>query len=495
MRRWQAAPGAQTRFLSSSAYEVLFGGAAGGGKSVALLMAALRGTKDAAYRALLLRRTFPELQRSLIEVSRQIYPLVGGVYNESRKTWTFPSGAKIEFGHLESEHDVHQYQSAEYSFIGFDELTSFTRGMYVYMLSRLRSSTGLPIQVRAATNPGGKDGHDWVMESWRPWLDPTAPLIAEPSQTLHYRIVDDTEQWCEKGPGTLSRQFIPARAIDNPYLMEHDPEYITRLGALDPVTRAQLRDGNWLIKPGAGMYFKASWFGVVEHGPGEAKRVRYWDRAASENGDWTVGLRLAHTVDGTFTVEDVVRFRARPAEVEARIKATAAADGKGVMVGIEQDPGQAGVFEADYYVKQLVGYNVRTFRPTGDKVTRALPASAQAEHSNIKIVRGAWNQPFLEELEGFPEASHDDQVDALSGAFNSIASAAPVASFTNAQTQQVARFRSARRTFDGAMGDDRRGYLDEERDSGVKVLWSAPSIKDDYTPRGGNGGGWGNSGF
>jgi predicted phage terminase large subunit-like protein len=434
--RWEPNPGPQTRFLSSTATEVLYGGAAGGGKSMALLMAALRGVHDGNYRALLLRRTYPELERSLIEMSRRWYPLVGGIYNEARKQWRFPSGAVIEFGHLESDADVFAFQSAEYAFIGFDELTSFTERQYVYLISRARSAAGLPVRIRAATNPGG-EGHDWVLRRWAPWLDRSPEyrgLRAKPHEVLHYLITDEGEQWCALGPGTLSRVFIPARVTDNPFLMKGDPTYFVRLSLQDPVTRAQLRDGDWLVRPAAGLLFKRDWFDVIDALPPDViyARVRYWDRAASEKGDFTVGLRLAAGPDGIFYVEDIVRLRGTPARVEAAIKNTAALDGRDVMIGIEQDPGSAGVFEADYYVKQLGGFNVRCFRPTGDKVTRAQPASAQAERRNIKLVRASWNFAFLDELEAFPDDAHDDQVDALSGAVAALAEHANVARYLRA---------------------------------------------------------------
>jgi predicted phage terminase large subunit-like protein len=173
------------------------------------------------------------------------------------------------------------------------------------------------------------------------------------------------------------------------------------------------------------MYFKRAWFEIVGAAPANARRVRYWDRAATVDGDWTVGVRMSTTPEKALFVEDVVRFRGRPAEVMATILQTAQTDGHATIVAIEQDPGQAGVFEADAYVRELQGFNVRKIRPTGDKVTRAQPASAQAEARNIKLVSGAWNAAFLAELEGFPEGSHDDQVDAFSGAFNALVRGVP----------------------------------------------------------------------
>jgi predicted phage terminase large subunit-like protein len=423
-QEWRPNPGPQSDFLSLRVYEALYGGAAGGGKSEALLMGALRNITEPTYRAILFRRTYPELYRSLIERSYQWYPHCGGKYSTDRKQWRFPSGAVIEFGHLEHDVDVFAYASAEYQYLGFDELTSFTERQYTYLLSRARSSTGIPVRIRSATNPGG-EGHEWVMRRWGPWLDRSSEYKgkrAAPSEILHYRNGDKGEEWCDKGPGVLGRVFIPARVVDNPHLHLGDPGYLERLSGLDPVTRAQLRDGDWLARPAAGMYFKPAWFEVVAAAPAEAERVRYWDRAGTEekpnaDPDYTVGLRLARH-RGVYYVEDIVRFRGTPKDVEDRIKQTASFDGRDVMIGIEQDPGQAGKFEAAYYVRALDGYNVRTFPVTGDKITRAQPASAQAEARNIKLVpSGAtWGPPFLQELEAFPEGGHDDQVDALSGA-------------------------------------------------------------------------------
>lgn len=424
---WEPYKGAQSDFMACGAYEALFGGASGPGKSSALLALPLRWIGVAEFRALLLRRTFPELQRSLIEKSRTLYPAGGGSYNEQTKVWRFPSGAVIEFGHLEHDHDVHNYQSAEYQFIGFDELTTFSEHQYTYMLSRARSSSGIPIRIRAATNPGGS-GHDWVFRRWAPWLDPGCSVKAKGGQVLRYENTDDGERWSAQGP--LSRVFFPARVTDNPHLMKSDPGYLERLKGLDPVTRAQLLNGDWLARPAAGAYFKRDWLTVTQaRASSAARRVRYWDRAATEahkgsDPDYTVGLLVAHE-NGVFTVEDMVRLRGGPGTVEATIKQTAMIDPPGTMIGIEQDPGQAGKVEAHYYVRELAGHNVRCFPVTRDKITRAQPASAQAERGNIRLVSGPWIAPLLSELEAFPEANHDDIVDALSGAINALTSRAP----------------------------------------------------------------------
>jgi predicted phage terminase large subunit-like protein len=381
-------------------------------------MGALRYVDQPSYRALLLRRTFPELLRSLIPKSFVRYAGVGGrPVMSSQPHWQFPSGAVIEFSHLQHEHDVHKYQSAEYQYIGFDELTSFTEKQYEYMLSRLRTTAGIPCRVRAGTNPGG-EGHEWVMRRWAPWLDPESKVKAQPGQKLHYVNTDDGPAWAESGlVGALSRVFFPAKVSDNPHLNDG---YEQVLRGMDRVTRAQLLDGNWLAKPAAGEYFRRGWFKYVTAAPARArKRVRAWDLASTDNGgDWTVGVLLSCT-DRMWCVEDVVRTRQRPSGVEATVLATAKLDPPGTEVRIPQDPGQAGKAQAEAYTRLLAGYSVHAKPVTGDKVTRAKPASAQVEAGNVSMVEAPWNRPFLEILEAFPtDGVHDDDVDAFADAFN-----------------------------------------------------------------------------
>lgn len=448
---WEPSEGPQYQFLSLPTDEALYGGAAGGGKSEALLMDALRLVHEPYYRAIIFRRTFSDLKKSLIERSREHYPRLGGRYNESDHLWRFPSGALIYFGHLEHESTVYDHKSAEYQYIGFDELTSFLEFQYTYMGTRLRSSHGLPVRMRAATNPGDI-GHDWVMKRFAPWLRANDPkydgVRAAPGEELWYVAGPDGIRWIEldeqrammrarKGktpleaaalPLPLSRVFVPAKVTDNPYILQNDPTYIARLQVQDRVTRAQLLDGNWLARPGKGEYFKRVWFEVVDHAPNEhLARVRWWDRAATKknaknkNPDWTAGLKLYGPCSrGHFYIADVVRLQDRPVEVERLIVSTTKADGPHVSPYLSRDPGSAGEFEADYYIRELAGYDVHAERETGDKVTRAKPVSAQAEAGHIKLIRGEWNDAFLAEAEDFPEGKKD-QIDSLSGAFSILA--------------------------------------------------------------------------
>ncbi|MGB1561563.1 MAG: phage terminase large subunit [Sinimarinibacterium flocculans] len=173
--------------------------------------------------------------------------------------------------------------------------------------------------------------------------------------------------------------------------------------------------------PREGGMFKRSWFEVVDAAPATTRKVRRWDLASTEQSaggdpDWTVGLLLSECA-GTYYIEDVQRDRLSPAGVDRMLKSTASQDGRTVKIRLPQDPGAAGKAVASHHVKWLVGYDVRATPETGSKEVRATPVSAQAEAGNIKLVRGAWNEAFLEEVSMFPNAPHDDQVDALSGAF------------------------------------------------------------------------------
>ena len=223
--------GPQTDFLAASETDVLYGGAAGGGKSYAMLVDPLRFAHRAAHRALILRRSMPEL-RELIDKSRELYPKAfpGCKYKEVEKLWNFPSGAKIEFGFLERDADVYRYQGQAYSWIGFDEIThQSTEFSWNYLASRLRTTDPEIIPyMRCTANPGGVGAH-WVKKRY---IDPSPP----------------NESF--KGSDGLTRKFIPARLDDNPYLA-NDGRYEQMLKALPPTQRRQLLEGDWEVAEGA----------------------------------------------------------------------------------------------------------------------------------------------------------------------------------------------------------------------------------------------------
>ena len=223
--------GPQTEFLAADEKDVLYGGAAGGGKSYAMLVDPLRYAHRKAHRALILRRSMPEL-RELIDKSRELYPQAfpGCKFREVEKVWNFPSGAKIEFGFLERDADVYRYQGQAYSWIGFDEITHLpTEFGWNYLASRLRTTDPeIKTYLRCTANPGGI-GASWVKK----------------------RYVDAyTSNESFVGGDGLTRKFIPARLTDNPYLSE-DGVYEQMLMSLPPVQRKQLLEGNWDINEGA----------------------------------------------------------------------------------------------------------------------------------------------------------------------------------------------------------------------------------------------------
>ena len=223
--------GPQTEFLAAPEKDVLYGGAAGGGKSYAMLVDPLRYAHKKAHRALILRRSMPEL-RELIDKSRELYPQAfpGCKFREVEKLWNFPSGAKIEFGFLERDADVYRYQGQAYSWIGFDEITHLpTEFGWNYLASRLRTTdSSIETYLRCTANPGGV-GAQWVKKRYVDPIDPNNSFI---------------------GKDGLSRKFIPARLEDNPYLAL-DGRYEQMLKALPPVQRRQLLEGNWDVAEGA----------------------------------------------------------------------------------------------------------------------------------------------------------------------------------------------------------------------------------------------------
>lgn len=223
--------GPQEDFLAAGETDVLYGGAAGGGKSYAMIIDPLRFAHRAAHRALIIRRSMPEL-RELIDKSRELYPKAfpGCKYREVEKLWTFPSGAKIEFGFLERDSDVYRYQGQAYSWIGFDEITHLaTEFSWNYLASRLRTTDeSITPYMRCTANPGGAGAH-WVKKRY---IQPAPPNTSF------------------KGEDGLTRKFIPARLDDNPYLSK-DGRYEQMLKSLPPTQRKQLLEGDWNVAEGA----------------------------------------------------------------------------------------------------------------------------------------------------------------------------------------------------------------------------------------------------
>jgi predicted phage terminase large subunit-like protein len=409
----------QEAFMLLREREVFYGGAAGGGKTVALLMDALQYSDVPGYDALLLRPSLSEFQLAggLIDLSHDWLAGSRASWSGDTKTWRFPGpggrtgagGASLSFGYLANVEDLARYAGSSFSYLAFDELTRIPEQLYRRMFRVLRQPVttegpvaadgtrlaDVPVRVRATSNPGGT-GHAWVKA----------------------RFVDPAT----RPAGVV---YLPSRLEDNPYLDQDD--YREMLGELPLAERERLLRGDWEI-PDDGELFQRDWFDLIEPHqlPERTSAVRYWDLAgtgptsANRDPGYTVGLRLEHhPQSGSFYVSNVVRERKAPGAIEQLVAATAAGDGRAVPIRIEQEPGASGKAVAERYQRQVLpGFNVHSERVTGAKDVRARPVAAAAENGLLKIVRGRHSEDFLDELTAFPHGAHDDCVDALAGAYN-----------------------------------------------------------------------------
>ena len=242
--------GPQTEFLAASEREVLYGGAAGGGKSFGLLADPMRYFNNPNFNGLILRRTNDEL-RELIWKSQELYPKAfqGSKWAEKKSQWTFPSGAKLWLTYLERDQDVLRYQGQAFSYVAFDELTQYpTAFAFNYMRSRLRTTDPtLPIYIRATTNPGGS-GHGWVKKMFIDPAPANTKFVAKDLDTGEDLVYPDGHE--KEGEPLFYRRFIPASLKDNPYLMEGG-QYEANLLSLPEMQRRQLLEGDWAVADGA----------------------------------------------------------------------------------------------------------------------------------------------------------------------------------------------------------------------------------------------------
>ena len=416
---WRPNPGPQERFHTTRAYEVFYGGAAGGGKTESLIIEAARFVHVPEYSAVIFRRTFPELRQAhgVIERGRLYFPMLGGRYNEQTFTWRFPSGASIRFGQMEHIKDKYDYQSAEFAFIAFDELTTFEEEQYLYLMSRARTTaidatTGLkvPVRIRAASNPGNV-GHEWVKARF---IDSLPPY-----EVRYFRRIDDVDVPCEEtDENALSRQFIPARLSDNPILTSRDPEYVSRLMQLPLIERERLLAGNWDILL-EGNIFKPEWFKVIDQAPFDLKWIRYWDLAASvkTRADFTASAALAADREANLYIRDMIRIKAEWPDAKKLIKATIMSEEHVKRTGIETKVHGLAAVQEFARDPDLIGHKVEGRDVDRDKVSRALLWSSRAEQGKVYLVHGPWVNSFLLECSLFDgtERTHDDQIDSVSG--------------------------------------------------------------------------------
>ena len=373
----KAQPGPQTAFLSTQADIAIYGGAAGGGKTYALLVEPLRHLYNNRFGGIIFRRNTTQIRNEggLWSESSEIYRPLGARPVESYLKWTFPQGLRMKFAHLESDSTIYHYQGSQIAYIGWDELTHFSSKQFFYMLSRNRSSSGVPGYIRATCNP---DPDSWVCDfiSW--WINQeTGYPIPERAGVLRWFIRRDSQFIWASSPEDIKERygqnelpksvtFIPSSIEDNKILMERDPAYLANLNAQSKVDRMRLRFGNWKIRESSGLIFRREWFEVVDAVPaGWIAGVRFWDRAGTKpndkypDPDWTRGLVLLKYSDGTFLVSDLKSIRETPGQVEKFIKSVASHDGHKIQVVSQQDPGSAGKGEAENFIRMLAGLMFR----------------------------------------------------------------------------------------------------------------------------------------
>ena len=435
--------GPQEKFLATSADIAVYGGAAGGGKTYAILMEPLRYMSTRGYRSVIFRKNYTQITASggLWDESMEMYSDIAGAtsFKTPKFRWNFRNKAAVFFDYLWRDDDVLKWQGSQITFIGFDELTHFSERQFFYMLSRNRSTCGVKPYVRATCNP---DADSWVAKfiSW--WIDQeTGYPIPERSGKIRYMArVEDDIIWADSRAELAERgiekdkiksvTFIASTLNDNKILMEKDPSYRANLESLPLVERERLLHGNWKIKPAAGMFFKRVQIGeVLDKLPDDiVSIVRAWDLAATDvdeddDAAYTSGVLMAKRANGRFLVVDVINQQLKAGDVRKLVRTTAAADNAKygyVRQRLPQDPGQAGKEQAQSYIAMLSGYDVVTKAESGSKQTRAEPMAAQWQLGLFDVMAGAWNEPYFNQLESFPESKFKDMVDASSSAFNEL---------------------------------------------------------------------------
>lgn len=462
-------PGPQEAFLSSSADIVIFGGAAGGGKSWCLLAEALRNIGNPQFGAVIFRRTYPQITNKggLWDEATAMYAPLGPTPLQTTLKFIFPSGATISFAHMQHEKDKDNYIGSQIPLIGWDEVTQFSEEQFWFLMSRNRSTCGVAPYVRATCNP---DSESWVAKLIEWWIDQdTGYAIPERSGVIRWIIRDNDENhWFDDRESAVryaesliseddpkremllaeapsrpkSFTFIPSYLENNQILMRKDPGYLSNLMAQTVVDRERLLRGNWKIKPVAGLMFPNNKWKFASSLPeGKYRFCRFWDKAGTEGGSGarTAGVLMAAKYElyerikmWMFFVVHVAAGRWSDLEVEEKILFYAHADREkygNVKIGMEQEPGSSGKFAARFTIRALAGFDVFSEHATGSKADRWKPFAVQQQAGNVTIVQdGTWDWlgyvTELDNLAGDDVADKHalkDRADASAGAFKRLA--------------------------------------------------------------------------
>jgi predicted phage terminase large subunit-like protein len=371
-------------------------------------MGALQYVDVPGYSALILRRTFSDLALpgAIMDRAYQWLANTDAKWNDDKKTWTFPSGATLTFGFLDQEKQKYRYQSSEFQFVGFDELTQFLEAMYLYLFSRMRRLRGarVPIRMRSASNPGNI-GHEWVRARF---VD-------------HKPEIEDKTNIIEMMRKV--RPFIPARLEDNPHL--DTDEYSSSLEEMDMIEYERLRHGDWDIFESGDMFSAEDFIYVNEKDiPEHVKFLRAWDMAATEkpekptlnaDPDFSASALVGYDAKADeWYIKDARQAQKNPKGARDFVLDTAEEDTIDVPIRMEQEPGSAGKAVIDLYKREVLrDYDFKGRPSTGKKEVRAKIFSIAVGKRKVKLVKGYWNKMLVKQCVAFPRYGHDDIVDAV----------------------------------------------------------------------------------
>ena len=450
-------PGRQEEFLSSPADIVIYGGAAGGGKTWALLLDPLRDKNNGGFFCTIFRRTYPEItnQGGMWDESNNLYPHAGGMGVQGDLVWRFPSGARIEFGHCQNENDKTQWDGAQICDLEFDQLEHFSESMWWYLGIRNRSTCGVPPRIRATCNP---DPESWLIKDsklgwghgfigW--WIDEDGYANLDRAGQLRWFVRWHDKLYWADDPGELRERFahvdppliprsvtfIPAAIWDNPILMEKDPNYIANLQSLPTFERERFlgdrkKGGNWKVVASAGKVFDRSWFKLVDEAPRGGVECRFFDFAGAEkvikgdDPDFCAGPKL-RKVGGNYYFTDVINDRYPAGEIFSMVKsvaqqdrALAHMDNTRYLLRWEQEPNDAAVRDTIAMRKNVgEGYDANAVLARGEKYLHWKPLAIAAQAGHVYCLVRPWTENFLSQLHGVPDVAHDDMADGAGKAY------------------------------------------------------------------------------
>lgn len=456
----------QTVAAYSDATIVVFGGAAGGGKTFWLCYEGAKYVDTPGYQGSFFRRTYDELKGSgsLWDETEQLYPMLGGTCTLSPLEWRFTTPrVLLQAQHMQYGKSAEKHKSKQYAFIGIDELCDWEEKPFWKLVSRLRSMSGVQPRLRASCNPDpdsfvrrlidwwiGADGYPVPERSGvkrffvRPkrdllWADTAEELLPYVPEKDHEGKEIPHEQRLKR---VMSLTFVSSLVTDNKILLDRDPEYLAKLDALPPVERARFRGGNWDTRENAGDYFQRGWFPdlantelerLVKKQPKSSDfiySIRHWDLGATavvgclvpgvqrpddfiahpetDDPDWSVGTKVDMTRDKKWMqVTNVVRYRDVPGAMEEAIVKHAIEDGPRTVIGLEVEPGALAKYGMENLQKKLRqkvrGCRIYVFTRTKDKETYARTASRAVYHGRVFVSpQHRWYKPWMLSLESFP---------------------------------------------------------------------------------------------